>query len=412
MTTSGNLGTNDYTIGGMFDTWGTAFTEDLAILNKFAGDTHTVADSSGTVTLTVAQCQNFSIRATGGTASQVDIRVPDSIARYWYVRNDRASGSITVRCAAGGDVITLAAGERRLVYSDGSDCADLTLLTLGIASVSGLQAALDAKQPLDTQLTDIAALAVTDGNFIVGNGTTFVAESGATARASLGVTIGTHVQAYSANLDEYAAVNPTAAGLALLDDADAAAQRATLGLVIGTDIPALSAISGAQDEWLPAGAFIPQITNGPSAGVVEMSTNKQPLVTLDFDATTAERAVCWWRPQKRWNGGTVTFEAIWTAASGSGGVAFGLDAVAYSNDDAIDAAYGTQVVVTDTLITANDSHLSAASAAVTIAGTPADADVVALRISREPANGSDTLAVDAKLVGVVVHWTSNSGTDA
>jgi hypothetical protein len=34
---------------------------------------------------------------------------------------------------------------------------------------------------------DIAALAVTDGNFIVGNGTTWVAESGATARASLGL---------------------------------------------------------------------------------------------------------------------------------------------------------------------------------------------------------------------------------
>lgn len=51
-----------------------------------------------------------------------------------------------------------------------------------------------------------------------------------TARANLGVAIGTNVQAYSANLDEYAAVNPTAAGLALLDDADAAAQRATLGL--------------------------------------------------------------------------------------------------------------------------------------------------------------------------------------
>jgi hypothetical protein len=37
-------------------------------------------------------------------------------------------------------------------------------------------------------------------------------------------------QPTSANLTEYAAVNPTAAGLALLDDADASAQRTTLGL--------------------------------------------------------------------------------------------------------------------------------------------------------------------------------------
>ena len=42
--------------------------------------------------------------------------------------------------------------------------------------------------------------------------------------------IGVSVQAYSTNLAEYAAVNPTAAGLALLDDADAPAQRTTLGL--------------------------------------------------------------------------------------------------------------------------------------------------------------------------------------
>ena len=43
-------------------------------------------------------------------------------------------------------------------------------------------------QPVDADLTAMGALAKTDGNFIVGNGTTWVAESGATARASLGFT--------------------------------------------------------------------------------------------------------------------------------------------------------------------------------------------------------------------------------
>lgn len=41
-------------------------------------------------------------------------------------------------------------------------------------------------QAYDDQLADVAGLAVTDGNFIVGNGTHFVAESGATALTSLG----------------------------------------------------------------------------------------------------------------------------------------------------------------------------------------------------------------------------------
>ena len=68
---------------------------------------------------------------------------------------------------------------------------------------SNIQTQLDAKQTLDSDLTAIAALSNTDGNFIVGNGTTWVAESGATARASLGLTISSDVLAYDANLQSF-----------------------------------------------------------------------------------------------------------------------------------------------------------------------------------------------------------------
>jgi len=43
-------------------------------------------------------------------------------------------------------------------------------------------------------------------------------------------TVGVTVQPHSSNLDSFATVAPTAAGLALLDDVDATAQRTTLGL--------------------------------------------------------------------------------------------------------------------------------------------------------------------------------------
>ena len=46
------------------------------------------------------------------------------------------------------------------------------------------------KQPIDTGLTAITGLAKADGNFIVGNGTNWVAESGNTARTSLGLGTG------------------------------------------------------------------------------------------------------------------------------------------------------------------------------------------------------------------------------
>ena len=63
----------------------------------------------------------------------------------------------------------------------------------------------------------------TDANTIEGR-------TASETRSDLSLVVGTNVQAYSANLDEYAAVNPTAAGLDLLDDADNTAQRTTLGL--------------------------------------------------------------------------------------------------------------------------------------------------------------------------------------
>ena len=53
-------------------------------------------------------------------------------------------------------------------------------------------------QAHSAKLVDIAALAVTDSNIIVGNGSTWVAETGATARTSLGLGIGADVMAYEA----------------------------------------------------------------------------------------------------------------------------------------------------------------------------------------------------------------------
>lgn len=68
----------------------------------------------------------------------------------------------------------------------GNITASHTEINYLVGVTSAIQTQLNAKQASDADLTAIAALAKTNGNFIVGNGSTWVVESGSTARASLG----------------------------------------------------------------------------------------------------------------------------------------------------------------------------------------------------------------------------------
>ena len=166
---------------------------------------------------------------------------------------------------------------------------------------------------------------------------------------------------------------------------------------------------GKETIWVPATAMIAATTNGPSLGTVEQTTNKNMTKTLDFDTTTSEIAQFLVAFPKSWDLGTVTFIPYWTAASGSGTVIWALSAVAISNDDPLDVAFGTAQSSTDTLILAYDNHVGPESSAITIAGTPAVDDLVNFKLVRDV---SDTLGVDAKLLGVKVFFTTNAATDA
>jgi len=97
---------------------------------------------------------------------------------------------------------------------------------------------------------------------------------------------------------------------------------------------------------------------------------------------------------------TTNFTVIW-----------GIQGLALSNDDAADTAFGTAVTVTDVGGTTNDIYRSDESGAITIGGTPAASDVVVFQVYRDADAGGDTMAIDARLHGVMLFFTTNANTD-
>ena len=157
---------------------------------------------------------------------------------------------------------------------------------------------------------------------------------------------------------------------------------------------------------LTASGGWPSTTSGcASPAKSESSSNKQNIVTLDFDKDSDEYAE-WTVPSmpSNWDGLTFTAKFKWTAAAGTATetVKFYLQARAYANDDAVDQAWGTAVGVEGALITVGDVHETSATAAITAAGTPAAGQMLQIRVYRDVSE--DTLAADAKLLGVLIDY--------
>ena len=168
--------------------------------------------------------------------------------------------------------------------------------TLGLAIGTNVQA-------YDAQLADVAGLSPTDNGVIIGNGNNFVLETGDTLRTSIGLAIGTNVQAYDAALqsiaglstssgnyiyatasDTYTVGTITDFGRSLVDDADASTARTTLGLAIGTNVQAYDAELAAIAGLTSAANKGIQFTGAGTAAVFDLTTAGKALLD-DADAS-------------------------------------------------------------------------------------------------------------------------------
>lgn len=153
------------------------------------------------------------------------------------------------------------------------------------AAAAAQAAAESASQPLDSDLTAIAALAPTNDDIIQRKAGAWTNRTMAQLMADL-AALGTTFQPLDSDLTAVAALTTTSFGRSLLTQADAAALRTTAGLVIGTDVQAYDAELAALAGLVSAADSLPYFTGSGTAALTTLSSFIRTLLD-DADAATA-----------------------------------------------------------------------------------------------------------------------------
>ena len=172
--------------------------------------------------------------------------------------------------------------------------------------------------------------------------------------------------------------------------------------------------AGRQTVWIPAAAFTPRLTAGAAPSTTELPGNRMLLRSLDFDPATPEHAQVLLQMPKAWNRQAVSAVVTWChgTAAANFNVVWALRLLALTDAAQMDAAFGTTVAVTDTGGIANALYRSTETASLSPAAPPAENATLCLEIFRAATDPGDTLAVDARLLGVTLFYVTQANTDA
>ena len=418
-----------YSDGGTIKKVGLDTLQDYILTGDLTGSTVTL-DSSGDVILD----------ADGG-----DVFFKDDGTTFGSATNSSGelilkSGTTTNLTMSGANITS--AG---VVTASGFTIGSAAILEAELETIDGVTAGtvaaskaivVDSNKDIGTFRNLTIDGVFTDGNytFDTSGNVSGLGTIGSDAITSTGVVTGTGFTIGSAAIDETEleildGATVTTAELNIIDgdttatsttlvDADrfVVNDNGTMVQVAASDLKTYVNASemGTQHMWIPSAAMRPTSSNGcDSITDVETTSGRPDMQVLDFDASSDEHAQFQVAMPSSWNEGTITYQAYWTTtASDTDGVAWALQGVAIADNDTMDVAYGTAIVVTDDALgAAEDLMVTAASSAVTIAGSPAAGELCAFRIFRDISDGNDDMTEDARLIGVKIIYTTNAATD-
>ena len=241
--------------------------------------------------------------------------------------------------------------------------------------------------------SDISQLTGLSTDLTIAQGGTGSSTAAAAATA-LGVGTGSSPQ--------FAAVNVGAA-------TDTTITRSAAGIIAVEGV--LISPVGQHTIWVPAGAMEVAASTAPAtSNVVEIGTSLFAARTIDF-ATGADD-FCYFGIQmpKSWDAGALICQFVWSATGTTANtVTWTLAAVSLGDDEVLTTAFPAGTAVADTNSTTVSDIMISPEVSVTVGSSPAAEDYIMFEVSRDVSE--DNLAEDARLHGIRIHYTTDTGSD-